>query len=769
MRQSASSTHSLIPVRANPTEFNNHHKTVDALPNFGPHVPSSENVMSTVQRGVEISLPPSRVPVRALDDRIKSVFSTATMVSAQAGSVPVSQNSQKSSTGVVARAQGNKLSESLRTPIIGAKNDIEAPSPSCSNSLSPSFIIRNLDENPHTGLTPTSQSFGLKQPAKQASRLSKIVQLSSPPSPKISPEITRSRLPRRSKDDLNLEDTSRKLQEAVVVRPRRISIPAPLSVNTPENNTLEKQEEKMAVALAPLAPPPPISIPPNEFNNEYPVDSSVSSVKSPGSALASLFRWNTPPTEASPNRLNTPSTISHPRSPMTPRSPSITALEQELRSVSSDLAYSIRREMDLEDVITRLQDEIVRLGGEGKRQTRLRTSDYFSENSYQGSPPLHAVDHPERKGHSRQCSVAVEDLRLANEKVTQLEKDILVLRHENLELMTLKRGTERKLKDQQVNRGDSKKVQELESIVEQLRQELIEKTRTIGALQQTVKRSKDDSEEIKKLMEREKDAEGQKEALQLALRQLRERQSLESKIASERIKQLEGEKERGSRALPRTPERALTGITHRTPDSVKRPKTKDLEDKINQLQADLKLSGQSVAVLTASNTQLSNENMQLQELQQRLQSRLSQMEATTSASSISEASATASLSHAHRLAVEMARVTDLHVKSLEKVRNTANASLPHIKNGMALSPMLQSAYDMSLSSTQLGMRQGSCDEETVQMMENRIKELEGALQESSNEMGEVVRKMQVAQIEMIELVGERDEALRRERKLLNEC
>jgi hypothetical protein len=54
------------------------------------------------------------------------------------------------------------------------------------------------------------------------------------------------------------------------------------------------------------------------------------------------------------------------------------------------------------------------------------------------------------------------------------------------------------------------------------------------------------------------------------------------------------------------------------------------------------------------------------------------------------------------------------------------------------------------------------------MMEDRIKELEGALQESSSEFGEVVRKMQIAQIEMIELAGERDEALRRERRLLNE-
>src|SRR5437762_9643669 len=116
--------------------------------------------------------------------------------------------------------------------------------------------------------------------------------------------------------------------------------------------------------------------------------------------------------------------------------------------------------------------------------------------------------------------VAVEDIRLANEKVTQLEKENLGLRRENLELMTLKRETEKKLKDQKVNRGDSKKVQELESIVEQLRQELIEKTQTIEALQKTIKRNKDDSEEIQKLAERAKGAESQREALQLALRQL---------------------------------------------------------------------------------------------------------------------------------------------------------------------------------------------------------------------------------------------------------
>jgi len=115
----------------------------------------------------------------------------------------------------------------------------------------------------------------------------------------------------------------------------------------------------------------------------------------------------------------------------------------------------------------------------------------------------------------------------------------------------------------------------------------------------------------------------------------------------------------------------------------------------------------------------------------------------------------------------LARVTNMHVKSLEKVRSTANASLPHIKSGMPLSPLLQSAYDASLSPKTAG-RNVSGDESMVKVMESRIKELEGALESSSSEMGEVVKRMQIAQIEMIELKGERDEALRRERKLLSE-
>jgi hypothetical protein len=768
MRQSASS-HSLIPIRTNPSEINNRPKKVDAQSSFGPHGPPSSGIKSiamsaSVKRGQGSSGSPSRSP---LDERLKSVFSHATTVQKRSENSATARNRNiqiKSTSTVATRAPipGNLLSEPFRTSVMGPKDQLEAPSPTYSTAISPSFIVRNLDEDPHNGLTPTSaQGLGLKTPIKTALRLPTDF-----PSPPSSPEIAKSRLPRRSKDDLSLTDISRKLQavSSSAVKPRRISIPGSFNLNAPEKPG-PGPEPEMTIGLD---PPAPITIPPNEFNDGYPADKTISSSKSPRATLGSLFRWNTAPAEPSADRLLTPSTSSRPVSPMTPTSPSITALEQELRTVSAELAFSIQREMDLEDVITRLQEEIAGLGGEGKRRTRLRTSDYFSENSYQGSPPLHPVDDSERKRHSRMSSVAVEDIRLANEKVTQLEKEILVLKHENLELQTLKRETEKKLKEQQVTLRNSKQVQELETSVEQLRQELIEKTRTIDALQQKLKRFKDDTEEIQKLTERVKDTESQREAVQLALRQLRERQSLEAKKAADRIKQLEAEKEKGTRPSPRSPERTMTGITSRAPDSVKRPSTRSLEEKINQLEVELSKSSKEIAGLTIANTHLSTQNTQLQDLQQRLQSRLSQMEAATSALTISEASATASLSHAHRLAVEMAQVTDSHVKSLEKVRTTANNSLPHLKNGMPLSPMLQSAYDFSLSPIQMSRRQGSRDDATVQMMESRIQELEGALQESSSEMGEVVRKMQIAQIEMIELAGERDEALRRERQLLRE-
>ncbi|KAI5800128.1 hypothetical protein EDC01DRAFT_612749 [Geopyxis carbonaria] len=57
-----------------------------------------------------------------------------------------------------------------------------------------------------------------------------------------------------------------------------------------------------------------------------------------------------------------------------PTPSSFDAIEEEVRAVSADLAASIRREMDLEDLIDRLQSEAAERGGTGRR-----TSDYFSD------------------------------------------------------------------------------------------------------------------------------------------------------------------------------------------------------------------------------------------------------------------------------------------------------------------------------------------------------------------------------------------------------
>ena len=60
----------------------------------------------------------------------------------------------------------------------------------------------------------------------------------------------------------------------------------------------------------------------------------------------------------------------------TPTTPlQVEEMESELKDISAELAASIRREMDLEDLVDRLQLEAQNPSGNGKR-----TSDYFSDS-----------------------------------------------------------------------------------------------------------------------------------------------------------------------------------------------------------------------------------------------------------------------------------------------------------------------------------------------------------------------------------------------------
>ncbi|KAI9051089.1 hypothetical protein LZ554_005195 [Drepanopeziza brunnea f. sp. 'monogermtubi'] len=143
-------------------------------------------------------------------------------------------------------------------------------------------------------------------------------------------------------------------------------------------------------------------------------DSSATPQKplsSPGaSKLGSFFGWRSPGTERglprtpSPGvdanrtppateRRNIPGAIDVPKAnsgvggyfgspylqppPATPATPiPVAEMEKELKEISSELASSIRREMDLEDLVERLQSEALNMSP----TTGKRTSDYFSDS-----------------------------------------------------------------------------------------------------------------------------------------------------------------------------------------------------------------------------------------------------------------------------------------------------------------------------------------------------------------------------------------------------
>ncbi|KAF6814599.1 intracellular protein transport-like protein [Colletotrichum sojae] len=92
------------------------------------------------------------------------------------------------------------------------------------------------------------------------------------------------------------------------------------------------------------------------------------------SLLPEPTKGNATPTNAlgyCESHLHTP-----PASSLAP-SIQIEEMEDELKAISAELASSIRREMDLEDLVDRLQSEINNPTAPGKR-----TSDYFSDSGY---------------------------------------------------------------------------------------------------------------------------------------------------------------------------------------------------------------------------------------------------------------------------------------------------------------------------------------------------------------------------------------------------
>lgn len=84
-------------------------------------------------------------------------------------------------------------------------------------------------------------------------------------------------------------------------------------------------------------------------------------------------------------------------------------MEEELKAISVELASSIRREMDLEDLVDRLQDQINNSQTPGKR-----TSDYYSDSGYSSAKTSDSelsrdeLDKVQRRAEQEKASIRLE-------------------------------------------------------------------------------------------------------------------------------------------------------------------------------------------------------------------------------------------------------------------------------------------------------------------------------------------------------------------------
>ena len=154
-----------------------------------------------------------------------------------------------------------------------------------------------------------------------------------------------------------------------------------------------------------------------------PSATDFSSIPSPISPSRTATANDTPYTTASSSFLDTSkphASVANPlryiESFLSTPSPSVSAtaaqieeMEDELKAISVELASSIRREMDLEDLVDRLQEQITNPQAPGKR-----SSDYFSDSGYSSAKigdydqSREEVEKIQRRSEQEKASIRLE-------------------------------------------------------------------------------------------------------------------------------------------------------------------------------------------------------------------------------------------------------------------------------------------------------------------------------------------------------------------------
>ncbi|KAL2161532.1 hypothetical protein VTH06DRAFT_8094 [Thermothelomyces fergusii] len=143
-------------------------------------------------------------------------------------------------------------------------------------------------------------------------------------------------------------------------------------------------------------------------------------------------------------------------------------MEDELKAISAELAASIRREMDLEDLVDRLQEQINNPQAPGKR-----TSDYFSDSGY-SSAKFSDYDQAKEEISQIQRRAEQEKAQLRLELTNKLQEEREKRRQLDQQIQELSRKASQ-LDPARLDGGDAgERVRELEAACEDLSRRLSE-------------------------------------------------------------------------------------------------------------------------------------------------------------------------------------------------------------------------------------------------------------------------------------------------------
>ncbi|KKA30307.1 hypothetical protein TD95_004340 [Thielaviopsis punctulata] len=146
----------------------------------------------------------------------------------------------------------------------------------------------------------------------------------------------------------------------------------------------------------------------------------------------------------------------------------IDQMEDELKAISVELAASIRREMDLEDLVERLQNDAA-----NPLQNNKRTSDYFSDSGY-GSSKYGDYDQSREEIEKIQRKADQEKAQIRLDLTTKLQEEREKRRDLDTQIQELSAKAVRASETAQASAADSSRLKDLEKQCDDLRRRLTE-------------------------------------------------------------------------------------------------------------------------------------------------------------------------------------------------------------------------------------------------------------------------------------------------------